>query len=201
LVNPVERQLSEDNRHFALLHQLSERLTAAADCLKAVQRQLVTETRHVNPPTEVVDRTLAQVEQAGEMAGHLRKALGGSPPADRRVGRSYRVCFMNRFARGRNTITVCQRNIVIPSAESCEAAIEVAKQRFAELEGIPNWQIHASFIEAGPLEDNAATGRAASERRGSDREVSREQFDRDRGVRGAGQRNLGRKRTSIGGEA
>jgi hypothetical protein len=86
---------------------------------------------------------------------------------------------MNRFARGRNTITVCQRNIVIPSAESREAAIEVAKQRFAELEGISNWQIHASFIDAGLLEENAATGREASEQRPADHEVSREQFDQD----------------------
>jgi hypothetical protein len=72
---------------------------------------------------------------------------------------------MNRFARGRNTITACQRSIVISSAESREAAIEVAKQRFAELEGIPNWQIRASFTEAGRLED-AAAKRKADEQRG-----------------------------------
>ena len=76
---------------------------------------------------------------------------------------------MNRFARGRNTITACQRTIVVPSAESREAAIEIAKQRFAEVEGIPNWQIHASFIEAGLIEDDAAAAaREADEQRSAD---------------------------------
>jgi hypothetical protein len=76
---------------------------------------------------------------------------------------------MNRFARGRNTITACQRSIVIPSAESREAAIEAAKQRFTELEGIPNWQIHASFIEAALLEeDPAAARREPDEQRSAD---------------------------------
>jgi hypothetical protein len=115
-----------------------------------------------------VDRALEQLDQAGETLAHLRKALDGSLPAEDRAGRCYRVCFMNQFARGRNTITVCQRSIVIPSAESREAAIEVAKQRFAELEGIPHWQIHASFIEAELIEDDAAAlarnGRATQRR-------------------------------------
>ena len=56
--------------------------------------------------------------------------------------------------------TACQRSIVIPSAESCEAAIEAAKQRFAELEGIPDWTLHVTFIEAGLLEDDASAGRS-----------------------------------------
>ena len=71
---------------------------------------------------------------------------------------------MNRFARGRNTITVCQRSIVIPSAESREAA----KKRPAELEGILKRQIHASFIEAGLLDDDAAARRGAYEQRSAD---------------------------------
>ncbi|MBV8088052.1 MAG: hypothetical protein JO139_00475 [Alphaproteobacteria bacterium] len=70
---------------------------------------------------------------------------------------------MNRFARGRSTITACQRSIVIPDAESCEAAIEAAKQRFIELEGIPHWEIHASFIEAALLEDDTAAAREPDE--------------------------------------
>ncbi len=49
-------------------------------------------------------------------------------------------------------MTACQRSIVVPSAESREAAIEAAKQRFAELEGVPDWTLHATFIEAGLLE-------------------------------------------------
>jgi len=50
-------------------------------------------------------------------------------------------------------ITACQRIIVIPAADSREAAIEAAKLRFAELEGIPDRTLHATFIEAGRLED------------------------------------------------
>ena len=70
------------------------------------------------------------------------------------------LCFMNRFARGRNTRTACQRSIVIPSAVSRAAAIEVAKQRFAELESIPNWQIYPGWIV---LEDDASARRKADE--------------------------------------
>jgi len=37
----------------------------------------------------------------------------------------------------------------------------LAKQRFAELEGIPSWQIHPSIIEAGLLDsgDDASVAR------------------------------------------
>jgi hypothetical protein len=64
-------------------------------------------------------------------------------------------------------MTACQRTIVIPSAPSREAAIEVAKQRFAELEGIRDWYIHASFIEAGVIEEDAE-GDCETDERSSD---------------------------------
>jgi hypothetical protein len=120
------------------------------------------------PPKDLLKRALEQLDQAGEILVHLHKALDGSSPAENRAGRGYRVCFLNRFARGRNTVTACQRSIVIPFTESREAAIEAAKQRFAELEGISNWQIHASFIEAGLLEDDAAAARDSDEQRSAD---------------------------------
>jgi hypothetical protein len=145
--------------HVLLLHQMAERLAAAGNYLAVMQHRAATQAHHINPPSaEILSRALAQLEQAGEILGHLRKAWDGSSSTDGAV-RCYRVCFMNRFARGRNTITACQRSIVIPSAASREAAIEAAKQRFAELESIPNWQIHASFIEAALLEDDAAAAR------------------------------------------
>jgi hypothetical protein len=150
---------SEETAQFALLHQLSERLTAAGNYLGAAQRRPAAEACHIHPPqAEILERALAQLEQAGEIVAHLRKSLDGSSRADAGAGPSYRVCFMNRFARGRNTITACQRSIVIPSAETREAAIEAAKQRFAELEGIPDWTLHATFIEAGLLEEGIADG-------------------------------------------
>ena len=157
MTKPLKKQPSGERSALALLHQLSAHLTAAGDDLKAVQRRLANCARDVKPPAADIMRALAPLEQAGNIIVHLRNVLDGSSPADSGAGRSYRVCFMNRFARGRNTITACQRSIVIPCAESREAAIEAAKQRFAELEGVP-WNLHASFIEAGLLEDDASVG-------------------------------------------
>jgi hypothetical protein len=155
----MKTRSDKESRHAGLLRQLSARLTAARNDVKAAQRRSESGRHRISrSPTEGLDRALEQFDQAGEILVQLEKALDGSSPADNRAGRCYRVCFMNRFVRGRNTITACQRSIVIPSAESREAAIEVAKQRFAELEGIPNWQLHASFIEAGLLDDDAAAG-------------------------------------------
>ena len=159
-VNPMKTRSDKESQHVGLVHQLSERLTAARNDIKAAQRRPESGSHRISqPPTELLDRALEQLDQAGQILVHLQKAVDGSPSAENRAGRCYRVCFMNRFARGRNTMTACQRSIVIPSADSREAAIEAAKQRFAELEGIPNWQIHASFIEAVLLEDDAAAAR------------------------------------------
>ena len=168
MVKPVEKLVNREGPHVALLHELAERLTAAGNYLTAMQHRAATEARHINPPSaEILRRALAQIEEAGEIFVQLRNALDGSSPAGNREGRCYRVCFMNRFARGRNTITACQRSVVIPSAESRKAAIEVAKQRFAELEGIPNWQIRASFIEAALLEEDAAAATREPDQQGS----------------------------------
>lgn len=152
------------SRRVGLLHQLSERVTGRHERLRP---EGVTH-RISRPPTELRDRACEQADQAGETLVHLQEALDGSLPAANRAGRCYRVCFMNRFARGRNTIIACQRSIVIPFAASREAAIEAAKQRFTELEGIRDWHIHASFIEAGLLEEDTADGRETDERRSAD---------------------------------
>jgi hypothetical protein len=124
-----------------------------------VQRPPRKTGRHSSPPpADILERALAQLDQAGEILFRLRKALDGFSRAERGEGRSHRVCFMNRFARGSNAMTACQRTIVIPSAASREAAIEAAKRRFAELEGICDWHIHASFMEVGLLEEDAVAG-------------------------------------------
>jgi hypothetical protein len=164
----MKMRADKESRLTAWLHQLSERLTAARNDVLAAQCQPGSVAHHISwASTELLERALAQLDQAGEILAHLQKALDAPAPSDDREGRCYRVCFMNRFARGKNTITACQRSIVIPSAASREAAIEVAKQRFAELDGIPNWQTHASFIEAGLLEGYAAARREADEQRGA----------------------------------
>jgi hypothetical protein len=155
----MEKRADEPDRHFALLHQLGERLRAAENRIKSAQRPPESRAHHnSSPPTDILEQALAQLDQAGEILVHLQNTLDGSSHADGDAGRSYRVCFMNRFARGSNTTTACQRTVVIPSAASREAAIDAAKQRFAALEGIRDWQIHASFIEAGLLEEDAGVG-------------------------------------------
>jgi hypothetical protein len=65
---------------------------------------------------------------------------------------SYRVCFFNDIPQFGKLFRCCQRTIVIRSARSPERAIEAAKKQFAELEGIPNWHIHARGIEIEPID-------------------------------------------------
>jgi hypothetical protein len=67
---------------------------------------------------------------------------------------SYRVDFMNEFARNRRVHKVCQRSIVVRSARSPEEAGETAKTYFARLERIRDWRIHAAMIEVVPIEDD-----------------------------------------------
>ena len=67
---------------------------------------------------------------------------------------SYRVDFMNEFARNRRIHKVCQRSIVVRSARSPEQAGEAAKTHFARLEGIRDWRIHAATIEVVPIKDD-----------------------------------------------
>jgi hypothetical protein len=68
---------------------------------------------------------------------------------------SYRVCFINEVSRNAKLFRCCHRSIVIRSARTPERAVEAAKKRFARLEGIRNWKIHASLIEMKPIEIEA----------------------------------------------
>jgi hypothetical protein len=70
---------------------------------------------------------------------------------------SYRVDFMNEFARNRRVHKVCQRSIVVRSARSPEQAAEAAKAHFARPEGIRDWRIHAATIEVVPFENDRAS--------------------------------------------
>ena len=60
---------------------------------------------------------------------------------------SYRVSFINDIPRSAKLFHCCQRSIVVRTARSPERAVEAAKKRFARLEGICNWNIHAGRIE------------------------------------------------------
>ena len=64
---------------------------------------------------------------------------------------SYRVRFINEIPRNERLFRCCQRSIIIRSARTRERAIEAAKKRFARLEGISNWKIHAALIEIEPI--------------------------------------------------
>jgi hypothetical protein len=81
---------------------------------------------------------------------------------------SYRVDFLNEFARGDRVHKVCQRSIFVGSAESPETARDVAIERFTELEGIRDWRIHAAIIEivcGASQPDRHGKARAARRRR------------------------------------
>jgi hypothetical protein len=84
--------------------------------------------------------------------------------ADRRMGGtqmpSYRVCFMNEIPRNEKLFRCCQRSIIIQSARTPERAIEAAKKRFAKLEGICDWKIHAALIEIEPIDSATKPGDA-----------------------------------------
>ena len=72
----------------------------------------------------------------------------------------YRVCFINEIPRNDKLFRCCQRSIVIRSAPTVEWAVKAAKEQFARLEGIKNWNIHAALIEIEPivLEANRSSG-------------------------------------------
>jgi hypothetical protein len=67
-------------------------------------------------------------------------------------GPTYRVDFMNRFARGGQVFIACRRSIEIRSAKTRERAIEAAKKRFARQEGSCDWYLHASIFEVEAFE-------------------------------------------------
>jgi hypothetical protein len=68
---------------------------------------------------------------------------------------SYRVCFINQIPRGPELFRCCQRSLVIRRARSPERAVEAAKKRFARLEGICDWKIHAEIIEMQEIDPTA----------------------------------------------
>jgi hypothetical protein len=65
---------------------------------------------------------------------------------------SYRVSFINEIPRNEKLFRCCQRVITIRSARSPERAAAAAKKRFARLEGIRDWKIHAARIEIEPID-------------------------------------------------
>jgi hypothetical protein len=64
----------------------------------------------------------------------------------------YRVSFFNELTSSRGTLyKVCQRSVEIRTARSLDRAVEAAKKRFARLERVGEWRLHARLFEVEPL--------------------------------------------------
>lgn len=70
----------------------------------------------------------------------------------------YRVDFFNTFARNRATYRVCQRSIVVRKVCCPGHARAIAELRFAELEGVCDWRIHAAEAEVIPIDRGGELG-------------------------------------------
>jgi hypothetical protein len=81
---------------------------------------------------------------------------------------SYRVSFINKIPRNQKLFRCCQRVITIRSARTPDRAVEAAKKRFARLEGVRNWKIHAALIAIEPIETEPQHATHSAENR-SDR--------------------------------
>ena len=65
---------------------------------------------------------------------------------------AYRVSFFNELTNSRGTLyKVCQRSVEIRTARSLDRAVEAAKKRFARLENVGEWRLHARLFEVEPL--------------------------------------------------
>ena len=83
----------------------------------------------------------------------------------------YRVSFINAIPRNEKLFRCCQRSIIVRAARSPERAVEVAKKRFARLEGFCNWNIHAGRIELEVIDLPAKPGDARSQAAGDRKRV------------------------------
>jgi hypothetical protein len=81
---------------------------------------------------------------------------------------SYRVSFINEIPTNQKLFRCCQRVITIRSARTRERAVEATKKRFASLEGIRNWKIHAALIAIESIETEPKHATPSAENR-SDR--------------------------------
>jgi hypothetical protein len=84
---------------------------------------------------------------------------------------SYRVSFINDIPRNEKLFHCCQRSMVVRAARSPERAVEAAKKRFARLEGICNWNIHAGRIELEVIDWPAKTDDARSQAAGDRKRI------------------------------
>jgi len=56
--------------------------------------------------------------------------------------------FKNVLSSDGHPFKVLQRVVSVSQSNTCEDAIRIAQQRFAGLENIGDWRLHADFFEA-----------------------------------------------------
>ena len=56
--------------------------------------------------------------------------------------------FKNVLSSDGHPFKVLQRVVAVSKSNSCEDAVRIAQQRFAGLENIGDWRLHADFFEA-----------------------------------------------------
>jgi hypothetical protein len=83
--------------------------------------------------------------RASRVGFRLQATAGREVPANDQLS-------LNEIARNERLFRCCQRSIVIRAARSPERAVEAAKKRFARLEGIRDWKIHAGLVELELIE-------------------------------------------------
>ena len=67
---------------------------------------------------------------------------------------AYRVSFFNELTSSSGKLVkVCQRSVDIRMARSLDRAMEAAKKRFARLEHIGEWWLHARLVEIEAIAD------------------------------------------------
>ena len=67
---------------------------------------------------------------------------------------AYRVSFFNELTNSSGKLVkVCQRSVDIRVARTRDRAIEAAKKRFARLEHVDQWWLHARLVEIEDVAD------------------------------------------------
>lgn len=67
---------------------------------------------------------------------------------------AYRVSFFNELTNSSGKLVkVCQRSVDIRVARTRDRAIEAAKKRFARLEHVGQWWLHARLVEIEDVAD------------------------------------------------
>jgi hypothetical protein len=148
----------------AICHELAERLTAAGNYLDAVSRlrEIEPAAAFASQAGEILEKARGQLGEGSRALRQLRGLLSGKYAeetaaacwAPKAPNSAYRVRFLNEFARAGSVLRVCQRTIIIRSARSPGRAVEAAKKRFARLERIRHWRIHAQTVELEVLVDD-----------------------------------------------